>query len=42
VEEALAVFRGLRRDALEIAETATENLPTGLRELAMRLLDDAD
>jgi hypothetical protein len=42
VEEALAVFRGLRRDALEITETATENLPTGLRELAMRLLDDAD
>ncbi len=42
MEEALAVFRGLRRDALEITETATENLPTGLRELAMRLLDDAD
>lgn len=42
VEEALAVFRGLRRDALEIAETTTENLPSGVRELAMRLLDDVD
>ncbi len=42
IEEAIAVFRGLRRDALEIAETATENLPAGLQGLAMRLLDDAD
>ncbi|MDP9138840.1 MAG: hypothetical protein M3N38_11805 [Pseudomonadota bacterium] len=41
-EEALAVFRGLRRDALEIAETASKELPAGAREVAMRLLDDAD
>ena len=40
--EALAVFRGLRRDALQIAEAASKTLPGGARDLATRLVDQAE